>query len=87
MGMNFLSLLSSFLWGEKAPLSYKIHPDGTIKELKLGNALLLQNLRLAIVKPNWQGSYADQENSKEIKEEKPGLFRGQSILRGKKHKV
>jgi len=81
--LSLLIVFPCFLWGEKASLSYRIPPDGTIKELKLGNALLLQNLRLAIVKPNWQGNYADQENSKEIKEEKPGLFRGNLSCEGK----
>lgn len=70
----FISLIA--LGSTKEELSFQITPSGVVKELKIGDSLLLQTLRLAIVKPGWEATYADQENAKEIREEKKGLFRG-----------
>ncbi|MGB9797066.1 MAG: DUF5060 domain-containing protein [bacterium] len=79
-----LLALQCFARGDKEnPLTYQIAPDGTIKELKLSDTLLLQNLKLAIIKPAWQGAYADQEKSTVIKEIKPGLFQGTFECEGK----
>lgn len=78
----FLSFLLPLGFAEAGP-SYQTTPSGLVKELKLNSSLLLQNLKLIIPKPNWDGSYADQEVAKEIKEEKPGVFRGTLPCEGK----
>lgn len=69
-----LLFLNLALCGARENLSYQITPNGVIKNLKLGDSLLLQSLKLAIIKPGWEGSYADQETAKGIKG--GNVFRG-----------
>ncbi|MBC7328090.1 DUF5060 domain-containing protein [bacterium] len=77
------TIIFLFLGLAKAELFYQIAPNGVIKDLRLNNSLLLQNLKLAIVKPGWEGSYFDQDNSTTIKEQSKGVFQGKISLEGK----
>lgn len=53
------------LEGQKAEWSFI--PTGAISRLSFANSLLLQNLGAVLVKPGWQGSYADQLNPETVK--------------------
>jgi hypothetical protein len=53
------------LEGQKPEWSF--NPTGAISHLSFANSPLLQNLGAVLVKPGWQGSYADQLNPETVK--------------------
>jgi len=53
------------LGGQKPEWSFT--PTGAISHLTFANSPLLQNLGAVLIKPRWQGSYADQINPENVK--------------------
>jgi hypothetical protein len=53
------------LEGQKPEWSFT--PTGAVSRLSFANSLLLQNFGVVLVKPGWQGSYADQLNPETVK--------------------
>jgi len=57
--------LLACLEGQKPEWSFT--PTGAISHLTFANSTLLQNFGVVLVKPGWQGSYADQINPETVK--------------------